>query len=46
MLLTRRASGDVERARTLLFEGIADARRLALPWRLRLYDGMLREAGA
>jgi hypothetical protein len=45
MLLSRRASGDVERARTLLGEAVSRARSLALPRRLRLCEALLREAG-
>jgi tRNA A-37 threonylcarbamoyl transferase component Bud32/tetratricopeptide (TPR) repeat protein len=46
MLLSRRASGDVARARAMIGEGLADVRRLALPWRTRLYEALLREADA
>ena len=44
MLLSRRGSGDVARARTMLEAAIADARRLQLPWRTRLCESLLDEA--
>ncbi|CAN5327247.1 hypothetical protein BH09GEM1_BH09GEM1_41050 [soil metagenome] len=44
MLLSRRGSGDVERARTMLEESIADALRLGLKWRVRVCESLLAEA--
>jgi hypothetical protein len=41
MLLARRASGDVERERTLLGEAVSHARALALPRRTLIYEALL-----
>ena len=43
MLLSRRANGDVERARTLIETALSDVRRRGMPWRVRLFDAQLRE---
>lgn len=41
MLLSRRGSGDVERARAMLEDAIADARRLGLVWRVRICEALV-----
>jgi hypothetical protein len=46
MLLTRRAPGDVERARMMLAEALAHYERLGLPHRVRLCRTMLEQTAA